>query len=102
MEESATQVKDRTNMRYFEIRGKSSVTQKISKKFLKRQKHRKIVDALEPSFYLHAYKLKNNGEFLWDDGTDWSTRVWEYKLRPARFNSDHWEGTLEEDRHIAY
>ena len=54
---------------------------KVAKTFINRQKLRKKVDDLQPSFYLHAHKLRNNGEFLWDDGATWSNDVWSYKLR---------------------
>ena len=96
-EESAAKVRDWANRTNVETGGHSSISKKIARTFLNRQKHRKKVDALEPSFYLHAYKLANNGEFLWDDGTAWCTRVWAYKLRSARFYRDHGEGTLQED-----
>ena len=79
------------NKRNIKKRGHSSISKKISKVFLNRQKHRKKVEALEPSFYLHAYRLGNNGEFLWDDGTACSTDIWEWKLRSERFYPEHWD-----------
>ena len=67
--------------RNVKIRDYSSLTKRISKIFLNRQKYRKKTEQLEPSFYLHANALMNNGDFLWDDGANWSKRIWKYKER---------------------